>query len=347
MNQARDMSDTTAGRSYATPWTLTVYEALPGNPLWIGVGFMMALLLVFFAGRALIGGAVNTAGDDLRVTVTQILQTAYAASAYAYLLMTARRTTRELAPIARHVPQWETIVDRAGTHPRWVLPLVGVAGYLILGVTATNMTTPDAVDPWLWQRWLYDNYWQRGTTVLMTWWMGCLFYVTVVESSRLSRLSDAIVSLDLLDLVPYQPLIRQGLTNALLVIGMVSVVSLLVVEARYGPMLVAAWITSVIFAWVGLMVPLRGIRRKIRVAKSQELDWCRQTLKSARDELKSGAGEQQSIAELVAYRTIIEDIRNWPFDNPTLVRFALYLLIPLGSWVGGAFVERGLDLFLS
>ena len=333
-------------RSYATPWTLRAYEALPGNPIWIGIGFMIALLLVYFVGRALVGGAVDTSPEDLRVTVTQILQTAYAASAYVYLLMTARRSTRELAPIARDTSQWETMVARAGTHPRWVLPSVGVAGFLVIGVTATNITT-QGIDPWAWQRWAYDNYWQRGTTVLMTWWIACLFYVTVVESSRLSRLSDAIVSLDLLDLVPYQPLIRQGLTNALLVIGLVSVVSLLMVEARYGPMLVGAWISCVIFAWVGLMAPLRGIRRKIRIAKTQELDWCRQTLKTARDELKSGADEQQSIAEIIAYRTTIEDIRNWPFDNPTLVRFALYLLIPLGSWVGGAFVERGLDLFLS
>jgi hypothetical protein len=117
------------------------------------------------------------------------------------------------------------------------------------------------------------------------------------------------------------------------------------VESRYGPMLVAAWISSVIFAWIGLMVPLRGIRRKIREAKHAELDWCRQTLKRARDELKSGAGEARSIGEIIAYRSMIEDIRNWPFDNPTLTRFALYLLIPLGSWFGGAFVERGLDLF--
>ena len=55
----------------------------------------------------------------------------------------------------------------------------------------------------------------------------------------------------------------------------------------------------------------------------------------------------QSIAEIIAYKSVIENIRNWPFDNPTLTRFALYLLIPLVSWFGGAFVERGLDLFLS
>ena len=54
---------------------------------------------------------------------------------------------------------------------------------------------------------------------------------------------------------------------------------------------------------------------------------------------------QQSIAEMVAYKTMIENIRNWPFDNPSLTRFALYLLIPIGSMIGGALVERGLDFF--
>ena len=44
---------------------------------------------------------------------------------------------------------------------------------------------------------------------------------------------------------------------------------------------------------------------------------------------------------------MIEDLRNWPFESSTLIRFTLYLLIPLGSWLGGAFVERGLDLILS
>ena len=221
---------------------------------------------------------------------------------------------------------------------------VGVASYLVMGVGATYMTTVS--DPWDWQGWNYDVYWQRATTVLMTWWMGCLFYVMVVESTRLSRLSDAITSLDLLDLLPYRPLIRQGLTNALLVVGMVSALSLLLVESRYGLMVLGAWAIFVTFAWMGLMFPLRGIRGKIGVAKDQELDWCRQALKTARDELRSGAGKQRSIAEIIAYKSVIENIRNWPFDNPTLTRFALYLLIPLGSWFGGAFVERGLDLFL-
>jgi hypothetical protein len=302
---------------------------------------------MYFVGSFFVEGATETSSDDLRVTITQLILTAYVASAYAFLLMTARKVTDDLAPVAHHAPEWQTIVDRVGMHRGWVLLFVGAVGSLVIGVGATNMTTPVEDGTWHWQSWSYDTYWQRSTTVIFCWWIGCLGYVIVVESIRLSRLSDVITSVDLLDLLPYRPLLRQGLTNALLVFGLVSLVSLFVVESRYGPLLVGAWTGGVVFAWISLMFPLRGIRRKIRVAKQRELDWCTLTLKKARDELKSGAGEQYSITEIAAYRTMIQNVRNWPFDNSTLARFALFLLIPLGSWLGGAVVERGLDLFLS
>ncbi len=341
------VSDNTLSKSYTTPLTLRLYETLPGNPVWIGGGFLTCLVLLYFVGSLFWERATETSSDDIRVTITQLILTAYLASAYAFLLMTARKTTDDLAPIARHAPEWQTIVDRVGTHRGWVLLFVGAVSAVVIGVGATNMTTTEEVATWRWQSWSYDTYWQRVTTVIMCWWMGCLGYVIVVESIRLSRLSDTITSVDLLDLLPYRPLLRQGLTNALLVFGLVSLVSLFVIESRYGPMLVGAWTGGVVFAWISLMFPLRGIRRKISVAKQQELDWCTLKLKTARDELKSGVGEKNSITEIVAYQTMIENVRNWPFDNSTLTRFALFLLIPLGSWLGGAVAERGLDLFLS
>lgn len=342
-----DGNTTTLAKSYRSPWTSRVYDALPGNPISIGIAFAISMLITFFVGRALLDGASSSTTDELRVAVTQILMVAYSASAYAYLLMTARKTTRDLSPVARDLPQWRTITDRAGKHPRWILLLVGAASYLLIGVTVTNLTTPEPVNPWQWQGWNYDVFWHRVTTVFFVWWIGCFCYVIVVESARLSRLSGDIESLDLLDMHPYQPLIRQGLTNALLVIGMVSVLSLLAVEARYVPVLVGFWIGFIALAWIGMMLPLRGIRKNIRVAKNRELDWCRQNLVPSRDALKSGNGEERSIAEIMAYRTMIENIKNWPFDSPTLIRFTLYLLIPLGSWLGGAFVERGLDFILA
>lgn len=344
---AADGDTITLANSLRSPWTLRAYDRLPGSPLATGIAFTGAMLGVFFIGRTLTDAASGSTPDDLRIAVTQILMTAYSASAYAYLLMTARRTTRDLAPVARHLPDWQAIVDRAGKHPWWILPLVGVANFLLIGVSATNATTPAPVNAWEWQSWGYDVAWHRATTVLFVWWTGCLCYVTVVESVRLSRLSNGIESLDIFNLHPYRPLVRQGLINALLVIGIVSILSLLAVESRYLPMLAGFWIAFVLLAWTGMMLPLRGIRKKIRIAKNQELDWCRQNMGLARDSLKSGDGKKQSVAEILAYKTMVENIRNWPFDSSTLIRFALYLLIPLGSWLGGAFVERGLDLILS
>ena len=43
---------------------------------------------------------------------------------------------------------------------------------------------------------------------------------------------------------------------------------------------------------------------------------------------------------LLAYKHEIESVREWPFDAPTPTRFFLYVAIPLGSWIGGALVER-------
>jgi hypothetical protein len=49
---------------------------------------------------------------------------------------------------------------------------------------------------------------------------------------------------------------------------------------------------------------------------------------------------------LLAYEARIESVREWPFDTSTLRRFALFLLIPLASWIGGALVERVVDAAL-
>jgi hypothetical protein len=313
---------------------------------WNGIVLTLGLLGLFFIGRELTGGAANPSPDDLRIALTQILMTGYSASAYAYVLTTARRTTQELAPVAQHLPHWQASLAQAARHPWWLLPLIGAANFLLIGVAATNATTPAPENPWAWQGWNYDVYWHRATTLFFAWWIGCFCFVTGVESARLSRLSEAIESLDLLDLRPYEPLIRQGLTNALLVIGVVSVLSLLAVESRYWPLLIIFWVAFIAIAWLGLMLPLRGIRKKIRTAKQRELDWCREQLQLARNALRSGADAQQPIAEVIAYQSLVEKIRNWPFDNPTLARFTLYLLIPLGSWLGGAIVERSLDMLL-
>lgn len=289
------------------------------------------------------GAAGSTAGD-LRLAIIHILLTAHAAFAYAFLLMAARRAARDLAPAFEHTPQVQAAVEEVGMHNRLGLACSALLALLIY-LYATEITTVDS-DPWVWATTNYDSRWMRIIGPCFSIWTGCFMYALLVDSARLSRLSETIRSLDLLDLRPYEPLIRLGLINALLVIGIAAVLSFFLLEPGFVGFITSTTVVFALWAWIGLMLPLRGIRKQISQAKRTELDWCRQALQTARGELKAGADTQLSLVEIGAYKAQIESTRNWPFENPTLIRFALYLLIPLGSMFGGAFVEKGLEMFV-
>jgi hypothetical protein len=53
-----------------------------------------------------------------------------------------------------------------------------------------------------------------------------------------------------------------------------------------------------------------------------------------------------SLPGLLAWESRVERVPEWPIDAGALRRIALYLLIPLGSWMGGALVERLVDALL-
>ena len=52
------------------------------------------------------------------------------------------------------------------------------------------------------------------------------------------------------------------------------------------------------------------------------------------------------LGALLAYEAHIENAPDTPLNAPTVAQFALYLAIPVGSWLGGAFVERMVDAAL-
>jgi hypothetical protein len=333
-----------AAATHVTPRTAKVFNALPGHPAALGVGFACLLLLLFFGGRIAVDGGAGSTPGDLRLALIHLLMTSYALFAYAYLLKVTGRTADELGAVVGNTAAPTSVVARTGPFHRWgllVTSLCGVAIYLY----ATQITTIDS-DPWAWGQTNYDSRWMRVIGPLFAIATSCFLYVMVVEAARLSRLSVTITSLDLLDLRPYRVLVRLGLTNALLVVGMASVLMLFIMEPGFLSFVGYTLLVFGVYAWAGLLLPLRGIRKQINRAKDRELDWCRQAMQDARDRLKAGSQPEPGLVEIEAYRQTIERIRNWPFDSPTLIRFSLFLLIPLISMFGGAFVERGVELFL-
>ena len=174
--------------------------------------------------------------------------------------------------------------------------------------------------------------------------------VYLIDSARLySRIGERHVEIDLLDLRPLSPLTRHGLRIVLLlvIITAAAVVFFAVgAPSTRSPMIVLFAICSweAVLAALVFVLPVRGLRRQIRACKAEELARVRREIQRDR-KLVAEAGPDSADAGgrlpgLLAYKHEIESVREWPFDAPTLTRFFLYVAIPLGSWLGGALVER-------
>jgi hypothetical protein len=57
-------------------------------------------------------------------------------------------------------------------------------------------------------------------------------------------------------------------------------------------------------------------------------------------------GAAAELEGLLAWEQRISEVREWPFDVSTLARFGALLALAIGSWLGGAVVERALGMAL-
>jgi hypothetical protein len=330
-----------------TSWALRVYGAIPLAPALTGVALALLLIAVLLASEVALG-RLMASPSDLRVAIVHCLVVAYFPTAYVYVILWSRRTVSELRP-ALDCSEADFVehANRVGRYSWWTLAVVGILSVAAV-VRLTIDTTPAPTDPWAWGQLLPEVLWHRVLGAIGGWSAGCFLYAVIVESNRLSLLARRLRQPDLFDLRPLMPFTRQALGNALLILGSVSVYSFFLVEAIFLTMVTSMWIGAITLATVTFMLPILGLHRILRDARQTELDWCLDALRRARAGLKNGASDPQRLpmAEIVAYKQLVEGVREWPFDSSTLVRFAIYLLIPLASWSGGAVVERMIDSLL-
>jgi hypothetical protein len=109
-----------------------------------------------------------------------------------------------------------------------------------------------------------------------------------------------------------------------------------------GAILGCLW--SLVLAAAAFVLPVRGLRRQIRARKEEKLAQLRDEIRRGEERIANlgpeSAEASTRLPALLAFEKRIESVREWPFDAPTLTRFFLYVAIPIGSWIGGALVER-------
>jgi len=180
-------------------------------------------------------------------------------------------------------------------------------------------------------------------TLFLGWIVGRSIYFSRVSNNEL-LLPDS-SAIDLLHLDDLYGFGRTGLTRALVGLLSVGIVGLMGLSTVFGLWLtIPVFVVGLVTGLVTLLRPARRVRNLIREVKRKELAQLEPLVRQARDDtLKSELSTQGRLTDLMAYQDRIESIAEWPFNSSTIIRFGLYLFIPVGSMIGGALVERIVD----
>jgi len=315
----------------------------PIAPAWIGLGISLLLFGLFGVSTLWSGGyAIVTASGraaweyrEFRLAVLVVTLAGYLPVARFHLTRSAVRNRRDLARwLGVDAPRASGRLD-----PRRSVR-AGLIGLAILPITALIVDR----DPGLYFRsgyWAFEQAFAWVVGGFVTFWAGSFAYATLAWSQHFSRLAASLREIDLLDPGGEAPFARQGLTSALLWLVLLSLMALNVIDLAW---FIAIAVFALVVGVAALLLPVQGVRSRIRQAKRQELDRITAALRGDGTALADSPIRARaaglSVADLLAYRHFVESVREWPFDTVTIVRFGLYLAIPLGSWLGGALVER-------
>jgi hypothetical protein len=330
------------------PEPVSFTQNLYRYPALLGLIIGGALLLGLFVQELLLGRFTASASAlgslrELRLAIIHCLLAGYIPSACLYLLRRMRATAGELgiilgaekgsaaADLAAHVGQGKPISTR-------VLLLSGFSG-MLLTVLTPFLTAQTA--PWDPATWSAEVWWHRLLGLFIGWWIGWFVLAIRYTSTEVSGLATGIQRLDLLDLRPFAPFVKQGLLTSALVVGALSIASLFLIEPDQLPIVLIVVAICLPLAVLGLLLPMRGVRQRIREIKAAELAWTGERIRRASAFVYrlSAPESPGQLADLYAYQQLIKDVPEWPIEGSALVQVTLYLLIPIASWFGSTLVE--------
>lgn len=257
------------------------------------------------------------------------------------------KATRELDRL-RHIllldePKFDDYRSRLFPNAR-ALSIAGLIGG-ILGATLTLLPLTDSAI-----RQGHPNVYSLPFMALLFGLLGSMALITHRQSQVFREVGRQHIESDLLDPEAFSPFAAVGLMNAGSWFIGSAIASLLVTSSANMWIVVAVIVVTTGFGVAGLIVPSRGLHMHIRTRKREELTRIREVIANERATLFSETGRSPMpprMNDILAYEARIEAVREWPFDTSTLNRFALFLLIPLLSWIGGALVERAVDAALN
>ena len=343
------MAQSNVEQGGAHRWSERVFRAFSVSPILVGFGIALGLVVLFLFNAWAFGGLETFQARDtalwgyrqVRIGILVAMLAGYLPTARHFVAIGAERNFAALRPLLGATPTGpEEIERRFLRFEAAPARTAGLLGMLIAPITALIVDR----DPGLY---LQPGYWGPETGFawlvgsFVGWNLGGFLYETLAYARRFSDLALRVDRIDLVDLRPLAPFARQGLRAALLWLVLISLLSVNALDVTWFGVVAAIALAG---ATAALVLPVRGVHLCLRRTKNVELERVNAALRGDLAPLAaSGIAAHHpnlSLSDLLTYRAFVESVREWPFDAPTIFRFALYLVIPLGSWLGGALVER-------
>jgi hypothetical protein len=152
--------------------------------------------------------------------------------------------------------------------------------------------------------------------------------------------------IELLDLERVAPFSRRALRAVLVFMLFITLQALQAMIDPHPSGVIEGLIITGVLAVAIFLIPLVPLQRHISAAKQSELARIRADIRCENEARIEGGGDWPRFTGLIAYEQRIERVSTWAFNTSTLLRFALYVSLGIGSWVGAAFVERWLGTLL-
>lgn len=351
------MAEAVAARLAPTPWLVRIYAQVPLSPVAVGLLLAAALLLFWILLSLLVPGTpaferplYGTGG--WAETAVRCLLFGYTPTLLVLGRRGAARDLEELRPALdcsreAFAELRRRILDLDARRLRWT----GLLGLVIspiglhaladrAGLAELSARFGPSVPIW-------DMIW----FAMLGWLLARAVHADLDVARAFSEIGARWLRFDLLELRPIAPLVRWGLRTVLLWAVWFFVVQLFWINVGPGNVSnLIAFVPLVVVALAALVIPVHGVRRRLVAAKREELERLDVEIRSERaglfGERRPADASDARLANLVTYRSLVEGVRTWPFDVSTLLRFGLYLLLGLASWLGAAAVERLLDAAL-
>jgi hypothetical protein len=162
-----------------------------------------------------------------------------------------------------------------------------------------------------------------------------------------ARLAKDHVRIDLLNDASLRAFSRVAVYSTLILMGALAGFPLLMLgtETNYVTV-IPGFLTIFISMLFIFLVPLIPVRKRIKNSKAHELESIQNRINQLTQDEHNLAANTETLSQLqplLDYRREIQQVAEWPFDSPALVRLLFYLFIPPLTWVGAALIERLVD----